>query len=477
MVRLERIIMQGFKSFAGKIGIPLPEGFNVVAGPNGSGKSNLIDALTFVLGTTSARSIRAQKLEALIFNGGKDHKPAEFCEVSIYIDNSEGKIPGEDKEVKITRRITRSGISVYKLNGRTVTRAKVVDIMSYAGLSPEGHNIIMQGDVTQLIEMNPKERRGILDDISGISEFDDKRQKALTEMENVETRVRENMIVVAEKQRLVARLKEEKEVAEKYKKLEEELKRAKSSVFFQKLHDAEDKMKILEKEIQDGTESFNKMEKEFEKSEKELEEKEKGVLKKSDVIVKKSKNYDIQRKIDSIQTDIIRKKDKIDLYDREISRLRSQSDNPAVREILSLNNYGVHGKLIDLVKIQKKFSVALSVAIGRHANDIVVDDEDVAAQCIKHLKERKIGRARFIPLRVIKSREKKEYKKLFDAKGVGSLHERIIGYAIELVEFEKKFQKAFEYVLGSTLVVDHIDTAKRIRGFRSVTLDGDLVED
>ena len=128
MVRLDRITMQGFKSFANRITIPFPSGFNVIAGPNGSGKSNVIDALTFVLGTTSARTIRAQKLQNLLFNGGRSRKPADFCEVSIYLDNNDGKIPGE-KEIKVTRRITRSGISIYKMNGKTVTRSKILDIL------------------------------------------------------------------------------------------------------------------------------------------------------------------------------------------------------------------------------------------------------------------------------------------------------------------------------------------------------------
>ena len=107
------------------------------------------------------------------------------------------------------------------------------------------------------------------------------------------------------------------------------------------------------------------------------------------------------------------------------------------------------------------------VAIGKHANDIVVDDENIAANCIKHLKERKIGTARFIPLSVIRGREKREYKG----------HEKLIGYAIDIIEYERKYQKAVEFVIGNTLVVDNIDTAKKIRNFRIVTLDGDLVEE
>ena len=92
MVRLDRMTMQGFKSFANRITIPFTTGFTVVCGPNGAGKSNVCDALTFVLGTTSARTIRAQRLQNLIFNGGKNKKPAESCEVVLYIDNNDDKI-------------------------------------------------------------------------------------------------------------------------------------------------------------------------------------------------------------------------------------------------------------------------------------------------------------------------------------------------------------------------------------------------
>ncbi len=469
MTRLDRITMQGFKSFANRITIPFPAGYNVIAGPNGSGKSNVIDALTFVLGTTSARSIRAQKLQNLIFNGGKSRKPADFCEVSIYLDNTDGKIPIEDKEVKITRRITRSGISIYKLNGRTVTRTKILDILSQAGLSPDGYNIIMQGDVTRIIEMSPQERKEIIDDISGISEFSEKRDKATSELEKVEMRVRENMIVVAEKQRLVTRLREEKETAEKYVKLESELKKSKASYVKNRLSEAEEKMSAMTKDIDEDSKTFDKLEKEFASVDADLEKKEKGIMKKSDQIIEKSRNIDILRKIDAMQTEILRKKDKIDFNEKEIDRLKVMSAaaerNLAVREILDMGNPQVNGTVSSLVKIPQKFSTALEVAIGRHSSDLVVDDEDAASYCIKVLKEKRIGRARFLPLTKMRSHEKKPSK-----------YKNVLGYAIDLIEYEKKYEPAISYVLGSTLVVENIDIAKKMRGFRVVTLDGDLVE-
>jgi len=466
MVRLDRITMQGFKSFANRITIPFPSGFNVIAGPNGSGKSNVIDALTFVLGTTSARTIRAQKLQNLLFNGGRSRKPADFCEVSIYLDNNDGKIPGE-KEIKVTRRITRSGISIYKMNGKTVTRSKILDILSYTNLSPEGYNIIMQGDVTRIIEMSPLERKGFIDEISGITEFDEKKEKAIKELEHVDVRVRESMIIVAEKQRLVARLKQEKETAEKYQKATAELRKSKASLIKKRLDAAEMKLKTFDKEIDEDTVKFNGLEKEFQKIEADLEKKEARLKKISDDILSRSRNYEITRKIDSLETDILRKRDKIDLNERELARLKSVSnDDTVVQDVLDLKKPGVFGTVSSLISVPKIYDIAITVAMGRHANDIVVEDDEIAALCIKYLKERKLGKARFVPLNKIKSKKRSEYKG----------KEKTIGYAIDLIKFSKKYEKAMEYVLGSTLVVDNIDIARKIDDFRIVTLDGDLVE-
>ncbi|MBI4170674.1 MAG: chromosome segregation protein SMC [Candidatus Aenigmarchaeota archaeon] len=469
MTRLDRITMQGFKSFANRVTIPFPAGFSAIAGPNGSGKSNCVDALTFVLGTTSARSIRAQKLQNLIFNGGRNRKPAEFCEVSIYLDNSDGKIPLPEKEIKITRRVTRSGVSVYKINGHTVTRTKILDIFSQTGLSADGYNIIMQGDVTRIIEMSNAERKETIDDISGISEFNEKKDKAAAEMEKVEIRVRENMIVVAEKQRLVSRLKEEKENAEKYVKLESELRKSKASLVKKRLDEAEEKMSVLDREIDEDVKVFDKLENEFSAIDADLEKKEKTLMKRGEQIIEKSRNIEILRKIDSIQTEIVRKKDKIDFNERETERLKSISAaaerNLAVREVLNMGHADVHGTVNSLVKIPKRYAVALEVAIGRHSSDLVVANEDTASFCIRALKDKRIGRARFLPLAKMKQYDKKPYK-----------NRDVIGYAIDLIEYDRRYDPAMQYVLGSTLVVDNIDIAKRIRNFRVVTLDGDLVE-
>ena len=463
MVRLNRITMQGFKSFSSRTTIPFPEGFNVVCGPNGSGKSNIIDALMFVLGTSSAKSIRAQRLENLIFNGGRNRTPADHCEVSLYLGNTDRKVPINEDEIKLTRKVSRSGVSIYKLNGKTVTRSKMIDLLTSANLSHEGFNIIMQGDVTKVIEMNPIERREVIDEISGISEFDEKKQKATSEMERVENRVRENMIVVVEKQRLVNRLKTEKENAEKYQKLNNVLRKAKASLVKKRKQEIENKLSGLDKSVDSDTKRFEELNKDFQAIEKDLEKKEKSLNSKSDEIIKKSRNYEVLKNIDKINTEIIRKKDKIEMNEIELKRLDSVS--PTISDdVLKFGYKGVYGSVSSLVQIPDEYSTALDIAIGGHAKDIVVSNDGTASVCIKALKYKKLGRARFLPLNKIRGAERKKCDK------------EIIGYAIDLIKFEDQYKPVFQYVLGNTLVVKDIDIARDIPGFRVVTLDGDLIE-
>ena len=423
--------------------------------------SNIIDALTFVLGTSSARAIRAQKLQNLLFNGGRDRKPADYCEVSLYLNNSDSTVKGYEKEIKITRRITRSGISAYKLDGRNVTRSKILDLLANTGLSPDGFNIIMQGDVTEVIEMSHLERKGIINDISGIAEFDEKKEKAGRELEKVENRVRENMIVVAEKQRLVSRLRQEKDTAEKYQQLERQLRSAKASLVNRRISDAQEKLSAFERDIKDNEGRFNLLEKDFKETESLLEEKEKALHAISDSIIQKSRNYEIMKKADSLRTEIIRKKDRVEM----LSRDAFQERNAAVRHVLSMKKPEIHGTFASLVSVPKKYTTALEVAIGRHADDIIASTDDIAVECIKDLKQSRAGRARFLSLNRMESRRQ-------DYRG----REKVIGHCLDLIGFDKKYYPAVSYVLGSTAVVKDIDTAKKIHGYRTVTLDGDLAE-
>jgi len=191
MTVITKLTAKGFKSFANKTEVLFMPGFNCFLGANGNGKSNVVDALCFVLGKSSARGLRAEKSANLIYNGGKKGKPASEAEVSIHFDNSNKAFPLEDKEIKITRIVKQNGNSIYKLNDQTMTRQQVVDVLHAARIDPDGHNVVLQGDIVHFMEMKPTERREIIEDVAGISIFEEKKQKAMGELTRVQERLNE----------------------------------------------------------------------------------------------------------------------------------------------------------------------------------------------------------------------------------------------------------------------------------------------
>ena len=199
MVRIDKLEMQGFKSFAKKTTVLLPSNFSVICGPNGSGKSNVLDGICFVLGRTSAKSLRADRMGEMIFNGGAGKSPAEAAKVAMFFNNTDKTFPLEEQTIIISRTVNRKGVSIYKLNGKTVTREKILEVLRAAHVTPDGYNIILQGDITEVIEMSPLDRREIIDEVAGIAEFDDKREKAQRELATVEERLKESAIILNER--------------------------------------------------------------------------------------------------------------------------------------------------------------------------------------------------------------------------------------------------------------------------------------
>ena len=197
--KINKMVMNGFKSFAKHTEILFNESYNCILGPNGSGKSNVLDALCFVLGKSSSKSLRAEKSANLIYNGGKLKKPSKQGEVSIFFDNSKKTFPTEDTEVKVTRIVRHSGQSIYKINDQTRTRQEIVDLLSIARINPDGYNIILQGDIIKFVEMHPDQRRDLIGEIAGISVYEEKKHKALLELQKVDERLNDTEIVLTER--------------------------------------------------------------------------------------------------------------------------------------------------------------------------------------------------------------------------------------------------------------------------------------
>ncbi len=651
--RINKMVMQGFKSFAKHTEILFGGNFNCVLGPNGAGKSNVLDALCFVLGKSSSRDLRAEKSANLIYNGGKTKKPAKHGEVSIYFDNINKVFPTEDKEVKISRIVRESGQSIYKINDKVMTRQQVTNLLSFAKIDPDGYNVILQGDIIKFVEMHPEERRMLIEEIAGISIYEEKKHKALLELEKVEQHLRETELILTERNTYLKELKKDRDQALKYKDMSDRIKQNKASYLKIQIDKKENEKKGVQEKIDAGNkdldvlrEKISKLKfenderkKQIESISKEIEEKgeteqlklnkdvetlkieltknnsrvdtcknELGRIKQkrsdlktsiedierrilqlgnekkdfenqissknkdretinSKILKFKEKNKldnvadieknveEIDRKADEIQKEItalresqhnlIREKDRVShdigaiddkikkvidvekehkqqldlLKDKrqvfktttlelnkcldedsslavqlsesrrrlnsvneDLAKLRAKDitikevarGDLAVKKILELKlrREGIYGTVADLGNVSSKYAVALEVAAGARIKSIVVENEKLAAELIRYLKENKLGSATFLPLNKINSREAgDEAKRLIGAKGVHDL-------AINLVSYDQKFRKIFSYVFSDAVVVDDINVATRlgIGKAKFVTLDGDVAE-
>ena len=648
-----------FKSFGKKVKIPFFDGFTTISGPNGSGKSNIVDGILFVLGLSSSRTLRAEKLTDLIYNGEGSKKP-DFAQVTIRFDNKDREMPFDADEISITRKIreTDSGYySYFYFNGKAVSLGDVHNYLAKARVTPEGYNVVMQGDVTRIINMTPVERRKIIDEIAGVAEFDNKRDRALSELEIVRERVERVDIIIEEVGQQLAKLKTERDQALKYQSLKEEKMKFEGFVLLAKLKDArveltnvagdiEAKDEILAKlevDLEARRVSVDELEQELEEmtlniqrmgedeqiqvkkdiegirgevsrcvdsieiSEKDMEDVEsrrrkafveideiKGKLeeldskiseetmrkesilaemseRKTERMLLQSKIADVDAKFaqtrdelsklksrleevkneknelmrqedrlldsqrrksveardieseiadakskaessgsdtKSVEYDIDKLNEKIDALTKDMDdleftrsqlkvivkefedelrkhendyarievRVRAAEDHSryskAVDMVMNEKKHhglpGIYGTIAELGSVDQKYSNALGIAAGGRMQAVVVENDEDASRAISFLKQRRGGRATFLPLNKMEAR--RPYKNLSDREGV-------IGYAIDLIDFDSKFEAAFWYVFRDTLIVDTLTNARRLMGgLRMVTLEGEVIE-
>ncbi|MBI1972923.1 chromosome segregation protein SMC [Candidatus Woesearchaeota archaeon] len=639
MTTIKKLHFRGFKSFAKPLDLEFGNGFNTIIGPNGAGKSNVCDGICFVLGKMSAKGMRAEKSSNLIFNGGKKGSPMKEAEVSIFFDNEKKTFLLDAETIKISRIVRQNGQSVYKINDEVRTRQQIIDLLALAKIDPDGHNIVLQGDIVHFMEMRTEERRQVIEEISGIAVYEDKKQKALNELSQVEGKINEATIIMTEREAYLRELKKDRDQALKYKELEKNIKSNKATFLHVQLEEKKTKVADIEKKIADQTaqrEKLNTKVKELKKTidtkkkelqdiSKEIEEKgekeaiivQKEVENSKTTIVKHTErlytckneitkieerkkqlkaslddiNKSIQQleqshsninrkreeaktKEERLQTDIQKFKEKYGVgttteglealeqkmytleeqlqkktderqealqkkfqLEAEINQLDEQRgrvlklgkgldiskqkkeieniarelqktvqedsviatqlrdvkeklmkqqqqvfslqvkesglrnsflEDVAVKKMLSLNNPKIYGIISQLGKVEEKYSKALEVAAGPRIKSIVVEDDKVAADCIRLLKESRVGIATFLPLNKVKARA--------DAAPITG--RGVHGNALDLVSFDKKFKDVFSFVFGNTYVVDDVETARRmgIGKARMVTLDGDIME-
>jgi chromosome segregation protein len=483
--RINKISLQGFKSFRRRISIPFFPGFNCICGPNGMGKSNILDAISFVIGGTSTKALRAGRLHELIYHGNGDAPPSDYASVTLWLDNSDKLFPFEVPEIAIKRKINKKGMSIFKINGKTTTREKVIELLSSARIHPDGYNIIMQGDVAQVIEMNPLERRNIIDEISGIAQYNEKKEKAQKDLDIVGNKLKEVEIILTERLERLQELETDRNTALKYKELREKLVRLEASLAYKRFQLEKEKYDNMEEDVKKCEIEIQKVENDIRMIDKTIETKDKRKKEITEIILIRSRETGIREEIEDVKSKILRNKDKIESDEREIERINKtierltalQDRKPilfkrGVKAILDIKNNNVFGTISNLIKVPNEYQTAIEVAGGSRLQNLVVKDTKTASDCIDYLKREKIGRATFLPLNRIKPRSLvQEQKNLLKKPGV-------IGLITKLINFNLKYSPATEFVFGDTIIVENLGVARQlgIGNIRMVTLDGDLVE-
>ena len=335
--------MENFKSFGGKLVVPLMEGYTAVTGPNGSGKSNITDAILFVLGPKSSKAVRAGKLTDLIFDGGKSKGKASFTKVSLVFDNTDRLMPWDDDTVRLTRYVKLSDngtdySSYFYVNDRKSTMTEFDSLLTKARISADGYNLVQQGDVTRIVQMGAIERRRIIDAISGIASFDADIEKARTERQEAETNLDRIGIVVEELTHQVDRLARDREDARAYLEAQAALEMAKAQYSHRKLQMEQakqqgvaDQMSKLESRIDSDRAAKAELESQRADREAQISEKE------EEIASKVGPEYrELKAKIEQAKIDLATRKDR-----REAAEADMEEQNgfkASFEESISRNN-------------------------------------------------------------------------------------------------------------------------------------------
>ncbi|MGC8997793.1 MAG: chromosome segregation protein SMC [Candidatus Bathyarchaeia archaeon] len=276
MPYIKKIEIKGFKSFGHTAKIVLDKGFTAITGPNGSGKTNVVDAVLFALGELSTKRLRAENAAKLIFHGSEKAglERARMAKVIIQFDNSDGRIPVDTATVTISREVYRNGQSVYRLNGRRISRVHIMEILSMAGISSTSQNIILQGTITRLTDISPMERRKIIEDLVGIAQYDAEKAEAEEKLRAADISIRTAMGRIDEVQRRVEDLERERNELLRYNFLKNEIKKFEAVKLSHDIVQIQEKIKrdsIQAEKIKSRLEKIRALRDQYRQKRKEIE--------------------------------------------------------------------------------------------------------------------------------------------------------------------------------------------------------------
>lgn len=270
---LKSLELQGFKSFPDKIKLNFDAGLTAVVGPNGSGKSNIGDAVRWVLGEQSTKTLRGNKMEDVIFSGTKQRKPTGFAAVTLNIDNSSG-ILGEEygEEVSVTRKLYRSGESEYRINGKQVRLRDVNELFMDTGMGRDGYSIIGQGRIAEIVSAKSSDRRDIFEEAAGVSKFRYKKEDAQRKLTHAEENLSRLRDIASELEGRVEPLRVQSEKAKKFLVLAEEQKQLEVSLWVQQSDALRKKLQTLSDELLLAQAEYENIQRDLESAEEQVQD-------------------------------------------------------------------------------------------------------------------------------------------------------------------------------------------------------------
>lgn len=330
---LKRLEMQGFKSFADKTILEFMPGITTVIGPNGSGKSNISDAIRWVLGEQSMKSLRGAKSEDVIFAGTQNRKSLGFAEASLVFDNSDSRLPVEYNEVVVTRKLYRSGESGYYINKTPCRLKDVLELFMDTGIGKDGYSIIGQGKIDEILSNKSEDRRHIFEEAAGVVKYRVRKAEAEKKLEHTKLNLLRINDILAEIEANIEPLKAQSEKAKKFLSLREELKSIEIGLFIYNINSYKEKLeKIVEDEEilkNDNDQATNKLE-EITRLKEKLKQEIDSIT--NEIESMQNIGFESEKEIEKINSEIkvseeriSNNKDNFSRFDKEIEEIKNRN--------------------------------------------------------------------------------------------------------------------------------------------------------
>lgn len=351
-MHLKKLEIQGFKSFADKTEIEFKNGITGIVGPNGSGKSNISDAIRWVLGEQSIKTLRGNKMEDVIFSGTDKRRPLGFSEVTIIFDNKDEIIPIDYSEVSVTRRMFRSGESEYYINKNSCRLKDIKELFMDTGVGKDGYSIIGQGRVDEILSTKSEDRRNIFEEAAGIVKYKAKKEEGEKKLEKTEENLLRINDILFELEGQIDPLREQSNIAKEYLKKANQLKILEVNLFIneidrlkQELINIEKQKKDLNQQVNAYTEEKEKIENRYFSIKSQIDDMDKSI----DEF--QNKKYSIQSNIDKKEHQLILYDENEKFYKKEKERLKKgKTENLKLREELLKEKRN----LIDEIETKKR---------------------------------------------------------------------------------------------------------------------------